>query len=422
MTNMWISLMKSNTVCPRTYAELVKRINGVLAGLTPEQGTIKQHPQCEGIVRDRLIFEETMIKEDHFRARRLEGGRNDEYFEIDTGEIHGITEGTDVEIWYLDEDLQGNQLGTAKVKEVHATTSLVHSPGASQWNVADNSPTYTATIVQDPKLSYAICGEDKSVERAQLETLYKSLAENSCTYKVEDEGAADIQLCFNPDGTIELRRLGPTFLPLPNPTPKLTEPDLLELSNVNKIFSGIARFNWLLSLTNVTHPFEKGIALEMYALSRQDFSFLHRVEHPIVPAINGDIEVKAEEEYAIIIRNKTSRDLYAQVWYFDADTYGIECLYEPPNEAEVTLTANGGILQLGASREVVWPLTYYLPESNCRSTLFVKVFLTEKPTKLSSLLQPALIGRDAERGRAIGTGNLDTEGLWDTIVQRVTVY
>ena len=399
-------------------------INDALAMLTPEKGTISQHPQCEGIVRDRLIFEETMVKEDHFRARRSEGEENDERFTIEAGEIHGVTKGTQVEIWYLDEDLHGNKLGTAKVEEAYATTSLVHSPEASQWKPPGDSPTYTATIVQDPKLFYTICGDHTSIKPTELQKLYKSLEENTCTFKVEDENAADIQLRSNPDGSIDLRRLGPTFVALPNPTPKITESDLLKISDedLNKIFSGIARFNWLLSLTNVTHPFDKDIAFEMYPLNRQGFGFLHRVENPIAPASNGDIEVKEEEEYAIIIRNKTSRDLYAQVWYFDADTYGIECLYEPPNEAEVTLTANGGILQLGASREVVWPLTYYLPESNCRSTLFVKVFLTEKPTKLSSLLQPALIGRDAERGRAIGTGNLDTEGLWDTIVQRVTVY
>ena len=55
---------------PRTYAEMLKCINQQIDTLRAKWPFITQHPQCEGIVRDRLIFEETTMSADFFPASR----------------------------------------------------------------------------------------------------------------------------------------------------------------------------------------------------------------------------------------------------------------------------------------------------------------------------------------------------------------
>ncbi|KAI0088778.1 hypothetical protein BDY19DRAFT_906287 [Irpex rosettiformis] len=425
LTTTWLSLMRNKSIRPQTYAEIVKQINLRFSALSiPEDGSpLGQHPQCEGVVRDRLIFEETMIKEDHFQATRVEGEK--ELFRVDAGMIHGVVEGSSFQIFALDTSLLGTELGTATVEKVGATTSVVHAPSSSEWNLPSDFATYTAAIVQKPRLCYTISGSLAAMDPETLEKFYKYLKDTPALEKAKDgdEDAVELHFYFRPDGkNIELRRLDPLLSVLPNPTPLITAEDIEE-TDLSKVLFGMARFNWLLSVTNATHPFAGQVTFEMFSLgggSDSSLGFLERGEHP-VEMVNGDIEVEEDRSYAIVLRNNSPMDLYAQVVYFDVDTYGIECLYELANDTAINFPAKG-VLQLGGSRDLVWPLTYYVPEPESRSTLLVKVFLTQRPTKLSMLSQGALVGPITERERTNNTGGADTEGLWDTFIQRVTVH
>lgn len=420
LTTLWIPFMKSNNVHPRTYAELVKRINLQLECMPAQEGEWEQHPQCEGIVRDRIIFEETMVKTNHFRARKRS---NEDNFAVEAGTIHGVLVGTEFEIYALNSSLQGDAQGTARAVVVDSMTSIVHAESFSQWKRPKDFMVYTASIIEKPKLRYQIRGTPSSQHASiALHQFYEALmTESQDQRKVSDhDDDADVQICFEPDGCVQLRRLDPLLSTLPNPTPRLTAREI-EKASFDKILKGIARFNWLLPQTNATQPFAQNVTFEMFCLVRDsNTGFLKKAEQPVKTTGYG-IEVTENDEYAMVLRNNSLTDLFVQVWYFDPDSYSIECLYEQANETHTTLRANGGTLQLGASTELSWPLTYYLPKPGSRSTLFTKVFLTDRHVKLSSLYQEALIGPEADHGRAAVHGEVKTQGLWDAILQPITV-
>lgn len=412
LTTLWLQFMESDSIRPRTYSELVKRINKELDGI------LNQHPQCEGVVRDRLIFEETMIKADQFKVNLL--SQSKDKLEVEAGSAHGIMEGSAFEIYALDTSLRGSKLGTATAREVHSTASIVDAP-LLQWQskLPDNFAAYAASIVHQPQLRCILCS-DPSTQPARIHPLHAVLTGTSGVEETEDEDAADLRLLIKSDGTVALHRLDTLLKPLPNPIPLLATKEI-EGENVNKIFRGIARFNWLLPLTNATHPFSTQVTFEMRSITNEDANpGICKVSASSIAMTDNDIEVVEDGEYAILLHNNSQMDLFVQVWYFDPDSYSIECLYEPPNETQATLP-KGGTLQLGASRELSWPLTYYVPSPGTCSTLFAKVYLTDRPIRLNSLHQDALIGPEANHDRHGEQEFADTQGRWDTILQRITV-
>ena len=227
--------------------------------------------------------------------------------------------------------------------------------------------------------------------------------------------------------TITLRRLDPLMCSLRNITPQIVG-DGLQPTNLAAIFRGIARFNYFLPLTNQKHPLANGVSLDMCRLIKQDDNSgvfpVRPVDEtfivPTVDGITGERQVTDEDDYAIILHNRANMDLYVQAWYFDPDEYSITPLYRPANTAQATLP-RGGKLQIGASTELPWTLTYYVPEKAQSATLFLKVFLTDGVVNLRSLQQAPLIGPDAVGDRYPGKGDIETKGLWDTIVLPITV-
>lgn len=135
LTNFWLGFMRGDTR-PKTYAMAIKYINERLEEFWD---SIKfrwdQHPQCEGIVRERIVFEETMIKDDHFLARKVETlGSTEVVFEVEAGEIYGVQEKTEFEIYGLDGGLIATKLGTGAAtrvdgKECHGSTAPTGRPG-----------------------------------------------------------------------------------------------------------------------------------------------------------------------------------------------------------------------------------------------------------------------------------------------------
>lgn len=418
LTKLWLHFMKYGNVRPYTYAQLVKHINEGIEGINKSlkrAGSallLDQHPQCEGIVRDRLIFEETMIKADQFKVKKLHG--SEENLEIEAGSVHGVAESSVFDIYGLDASLKGTKLGTAKATVVRPLTSTAY---AQLSLPPENFVLYTATVVLEPKLDYTL--EGGGLIQAQAEQRLRSVLGGIPSLK-EDEDAPQLRVCLKPDGHAELHRLDPLLSPLPNPIPLLTEEEI-EGENIDRIFRGIAKFNLLLPLTNVTHPFSNEVVFKMHPITHVDATTgVCDVSEEPIKTIDDDIEVIQDSEYAIVLHNKSDTDLFVQVWYFDPDSYSIECLYEPLNDAQPTLPRRG-TLQLGASRELSWPLTYYVPSPGTRSTLFAKVYLTERPVRLGSLRQDALIGPEANHDRHGEQEVTDTQGRWDTILQRITV-
>lgn len=427
LTNLWISAMKSSNLRPRTYAAAINFITLQLEIWQSASGNSRwsQHPQCEGVSRDRLIFEETTIRTDQYLATENGG-----VFTVHGGEIHGLKQGMTIEIYALDEHLKGTRLGETKTEQVAATTcvaSLTHTH--MNWMVA-----YTATIIDSPQLRYTVdFGPSEKFSNKVTSALFQQFSTLSETIvRVDDEDQADLKVILGPadfDGSLSsimFERLDPLLRDLPNPPAKLSAQEI-KIADFTKIFRGIARFNWLLPLTNSTHPFAEHVEFAIAHLLKpihgdnQQGGFILRALGDLAETSDLGLRVKEDDEYAIILHNKSDVDLYVQVLCFDPDVYSIEPLYEPSNVAEATLPA-GDTLQIGASTEAALPLTFFVPENGTRATLFAKVFLSTEAIKTGALCQEAVIGPEAYGNRApLPSKEGSPTGRWDTILQPITV-
>ncbi|KAI0083559.1 hypothetical protein BDY19DRAFT_651560 [Irpex rosettiformis] len=426
-TTLWLCAMRAD-LRPRTYAGVIKHTNSQQIRMK-EIGSVMfdQHPQCEGDVRGRIVFEETMIKRDHFDATLKSP---DGEFEVEAGEVHGVKEGTGFDIYGLDKFLQGTKLGTANAVRVGGTTCTVRA----DWEVPppDAFAAYSATIIQKPALKYIIRRDPQTSDpvdaNATIRTLSKALIKERHINEVTDADDADLEVRIGIRGSIALHRQDSLIRHLLNPIPQIARSGL-EVENLNRIFCGIARFNFHLTLTNQKHPFAEKITFEMLRFSRTDDVTADRKVFPLRKVYGFDpstddntgFEVTDQDDYAIVLCNDSDVDLYVQIWYFDPDEYSVATLYEPPSDAQPSLPRNGGVLQIGKSAEIPWALTYYVPIGGTASTLFMKVFLTDKPVKLRAMQQPVLVGPGATDDRGLQQGEPETKGLWDTILQPVTV-
>ncbi|KAI0089744.1 hypothetical protein BDY19DRAFT_940589, partial [Irpex rosettiformis] len=337
-------------------------------------------------------------------------------------------------------------LGTAETTEVYGTRCVARTKQKTALDVKR----CTAIALDEPqKLSYVIELKDPSPSRdianyrrtLSQTTSGRSLSRN--VFEVDDKKNAELRLCFEVDRSLTLYRLDPLLSTLPNPPPRLTAKEV-EQADFGEILSGIARFNKLLALNNVTsRPFADQVTFQMYRLTRPSDSnsysshesgFILRETDKLVQTTAYGHEVQEDEEYAMLLHNHTMESLFVQIRYFDPDTYEIVDAYQPITNIQPNLPANGS-LQIGASTEWHEPLGFFLPRSATRATLFAKVFLADSFTKLDLLYQQALVGVDwsgksnvisresgaGDYGRADDKADVQTVGRWDTVLQRITV-
>ena len=311
---------------------------------------------------------------------------------------------------------------------------------------------FSAVIIQKPTLNYMVY-VDSPASPGDLgvystrDTLSKALTNvyPECIHEVTDPDDAALEVRVEVDGTITLRRLDKLMHQLCNITSRIEQDDL-KPEKLSGIFRGIARFNHFLSLTNQKHPLVDKVSLEMCRLLKQGETngvFPVRILGEVVPvdSVTNEHTVTDSDDYAIILHNDSNVDLHVQIWYFDPDEYSIIPLYRSANVMQATLPQKGE-LQSGASTELPWPLTYYVPEGAQITTMFANVFLTDGPVKLRSLQQQSLtrigpntIGRSpgsypafgssylrSDRNPSEGKLELETKGsLWDTMLLPITV-
>lgn len=437
-TGLWLIALRNQNIRPRTYTEIIKFIN-MAAGISG----YKQHPQCDGIVRDRLVFQEVVMSSEYFDTAKVPGSANT--LQVSAGEVHGIGLGTQFEIHLLGEDLgSAGMLGKAEVKRIEAVTSLLDV----HWKLPPTGK-MIAVVSQGPeKLRYTIDSnvlrsrrpsaespEDRQAQES-IERFRRGLKQDAgesslgSITEVQKGEESELRLSFEGNGSMTIYRSDPLLSTLLNKTPRLT-PEEVKRARFFSILKGIARFNRLLTLASATHPFNTSVTFDMYHLvtkgDRAEGFVISESETPV--KISGE-EVVVEEDgrYAIVLHNHSSKSLYVQIWYFDPNTYGICPFYQPAEPNKANLAARGGRLQIGASTEMAEPLQFYLPQGSQCDSAFVKIFVTDKPAKLDSLNQDDLIGLGPDgksnvlrRHRRGGESEIQTTGHWDTILRRISV-
>ncbi|TCD65548.1 hypothetical protein EIP91_002512 [Steccherinum ochraceum] len=446
LTTFLLRALQNPNIHPRTYSEVMKAACKELDKLRAKYPMfIKQRPQCEGVTRDRLVFEDTMADRRLFRCKREAGGA----CRIEAGEVQGVAVGTVFELYDMSDDLRKSSagLGTAVAKDVFPTYCLAEMAKG----VRLVGTYHTALVLQEAyKLRYSVVdrAEGSKEGRQVLELLETSLAGASVEFASvltrEDPGAQDVDLVLEIDGQdeggITFCRKDVHLRDLTSSSPRLAASDVQE-ADFPAILNAIARFNFYLAQDSRVKPYAAEVDLEFHLLEPDPLCDYYddgpltsaRALQKTILFKNDEAHITDSEtdDYAFVLRNNTSTALFPHIIYFDPGTYQIESWYTPFEADKPTLPPYSS-LQIGASPEHSQPFTFFVRDGENIDTSFIKVFLLESEASMEFMDQPPVIGCDEEGVSYIKAGTRDSvsepgidvpprKGGWDSLTRKITV-
>lgn len=441
LTTYLLKALQNPAIHPRTYAEIMKYVNRDLDVLRAKYPKfVKQHAQCEGVARDRVVFEETVPDRRQYRVTK----ESKTVCRIEAGEVHGIKMGTLFALHEMSKERWGLWIGNAKAAEVNELYCLANVPEEVEWR-GDH---HVAAVTQEAyKLAFTVVNTapDSSEARNTLDVVEKGL-EN-----VEDRlagvldrrppGSKDVDLVLEIDeGGITLVRKDIYLRDLTTHSPRIDVADVTE-ANFPAILDAIARFNFYLAQTSSVKPLAGDVDLEFHLLE-PDLDYDEFDDKPVLKArgLQKEVVFKNDEativkgdtdDYAFILRNDSNVHLFPHLIYFDTGTYQIETWYTP-FEAEKPTLHPGCTLQIGASPEHSKPFAFFIREGDDVDTSFMKVYLLKTEMDMGFMDQPPVVGYDEDGKSYVKAGLRDSgvkkkvetpsrKGGWDCITRKITV-
>lgn len=385
-TTALITALKDPSIHPRSYAEILKYIRQTFDSWYQDfQQTLPlneqpkpQNPQCEGINRDRVIFENSAVDRSAFPVQFLPGQANS--CEIGIGQIYGVTPGTIFELRQTSMFTNHTSvLGSAVAVEIHpgktiarvSDGNLLYAHGVMAY-VSKASESLRFAVVNDqPDSEAAVALLGQLNERLKLMTEQKAL---SCK-RVEKEDDAEVILRVQPNRVlIDRRDVALSCLKTPDP--------YVQGGEVTKLFPDVmtwfARFNFHMSRDNPSHPFQNDVEVRLHLLDKPKDDTSLPQEYMIpgkeIPFKNQEAVVSQHESalYCLVLQNYSKFSLYPYIFFFDPTTYGIELFYAPLSSAEAPLKA-GRELQLGRSPESMTAISFYVQDGQQVDTGILKV-------------------------------------------------
>ena len=228
-----------------------------------------------------------------------------------------------------------------------------------------------------------------------------------------------MRLC---SGTLWLKDVHLRDLATPSPQLSLSE---LTANGFVRLLNAVAHFNYFLDKKNPLHPYAGDVQLEMWLLEQGDTLPRPLKEEIIFRNDEAKILASDENEYAFVIHNTGTTDLYPYIIYFDTSNYEVN-LWWSPSDDHPPLPA-GKRLQIGASPEQQTTFEPFVPDGQWTDTSIIKVIIAESPIKLDFIVQEAQVGTESTAHTTRGSSEKSTvmplgEGAWDSITRKITVH
>jgi hypothetical protein len=388
-TTALIDALKDPAVSPRSYAEILKHVRATFSrwyqgfqSYPLDQRPDPQTPQCEGINRDRTVFQNTAVDRTRFAVRPMphEVGRA----RIDVGEVYGVLVGTKFELRHITEATSdGSQqtvVGTAVAVQVMPGSCIVELPDGVS---AASRMLLAVAIDLHKRLRYAVINDHPRSPAAgvvfeDLQQRLRSMSPETSAWcqHVEVDDQPELVLRVGDGGvTLDRKDLHMSYLTSAAP--------FIEATSVSSLFpdvlAWIARFNLHLQRDNPEHPYVHEVDVRLHVLTKasedsqeheQEYmvpgeEYIFHGQEAVVPAIDHLL-------YGLVFENDSQQSLFPHIVLFDPATYSIEQFYSPMNPHDPPLKP-GNQLQLGRSSESMTALSFYLPEGQQKDTGILKV-------------------------------------------------
>ena len=305
--------LRSENLLELSYARVAERVQ-----------LRHQHPQCEGINKDRVIFNATKLIDTSrlFRVVKRNG-----QLTVDAGTIHGIVEGTE----FVIESTFGVSLDSPS-KPILLATHVEASRSSLDCPVATALP----DTLRDFRVTVS-----KWNSNAATKARFLYPAGSQCSV-VGPNDYSDVSVHLGAGNGWLLVRHDPLVTRHATPTLNINQAD------VEDVLDAVSRFNNNLYRRNPHSPVKAMISVQLHQLEIAPESGLRPILRPIgrdyfdapaenvlcaeessfrVDPVKEAIITNMDPYYGLTLVNASDVDLFPYVFYFDPNDYSVQVSY-----------------------------------------------------------------------------------------------
>ncbi|KAI0341530.1 hypothetical protein BDW22DRAFT_1430175 [Trametopsis cervina] len=386
---------------PITYADLLDRIPHFM------NRRIVQNPQCEGLQRDRYLFQKKRAMRGYAFKVQSDGTK----YIMHAGEGHGITKGSQFTLRFYDEENLSEALlrttSPSRVEAFHTELDVSHD---NPLQLPSTGIAYQISVGEEEALRVYI-ESDQILDELRKQISGKSSplpgsASMRITLTDKLEGAHIHIKCGQGNAVFELHILSGIScweaMKVVHPVP------ITDLGAMAEVLQYAARFSWHLRRQ---HP-----TLDMTNNSQVKLSFTEVVQsmesgletNPtfkpvgdnLISASDGAVRLQLDPNrdrfYGLKITNTSTLPMYVAAFLFDSDL-SIRTYYLPPAAGTGKISqpplrphsesAQPGILTIGYGGAGFSPFYYRLRDGLDEELSFLRVFVSTKHMDLSFIEQ-----------------------------------
>ncbi|KAF6759908.1 caspase domain-containing protein [Ephemerocybe angulata] len=385
-TSALIKLLKEEGSTNTTRANVLARLPQIT----------DQTPQAHGGITDAPIFDTGLVPPEQIAYPiSLE---NQQYV-VHAGSVAGITPGSQFFIYRDRSRLSKKKPKVFVADRISLLTTtlkpavdgplkpLLNLPAAIPSGSGQRHDLVVHTVLKDALTP---------LYQVALKLLYNASTSPYQFLFTEDRTKADISLDVSQDGdalttTILDHRIalhGYKEIPLSVP---------LKNDDIETFLLAAAHFYHHLNLSHLNHSLGTDISVEFLKLEESDTHYYENGRAHRTPVgsnlfSHGITEVTVDpdelEDYGFKITNRTDKDLYAHVFYFDNSEFSI-ANYWPGAYEQAPITKQGGVLTIGYDRANTTSYRYYIPDGQEIDAGFAKVIFSTEPIDVSKVVQDA---------------------------------
>ncbi|KAK7461775.1 hypothetical protein VKT23_008207 [Stygiomarasmius scandens] len=392
-----------------------------------------QHPQCEGVNKNRIVFrmEEVGDFKGMFELRYGSKGK----FIVEAGRVHGVSEGSKFRI--LTQDLSPVGYLVVQTVDVERSTLIrqqgdtLEIPQAAKASILDGGDNLAI-------LQYFV--DHASAKRAQrlLAPILvpdggKNVSHSKTRFRrTSHKSKAAISLTVS-NTHLNVKRHDPLILNYSSEI--ISIPLALANKNLWSIMNRISNFRFHLGRYHISSDAllndvstadgetVPGITMNLYRLTCKGTWWIPEDENKNLFQNNiASLEAEPGAKYGIQILNHSEHNFFAYLFCFDPSYYCIEKWYEPaskdmaaPLKSAAPLDRSSGItVGYGAGGGDF--IEFYLDEDESSSTTFLKLFVCTKYVDMGHLEQDSVYEDTISRHGVRTPHSSATWGSWLTAV------
>ncbi|KAH9831963.1 caspase domain-containing protein [Rhodofomes roseus] len=398
-----LKLLRSHNLAELTYARLIELVQ-----------LRHQHPQCEGINKNRIIFDATKLVD---RAHSFRVTTSATSLLVEAGSIHGIVEGTE----FTAEPSSGVPLDFAQ----NAVFLATRVDALQSALTCESSVPFPETL-RDFRVVVS------KWNSSTMKTRLHYSAGSHCSV-VGPNDYSDVTVHLGTANGWQLERRDP--LVARHASRVLTIPR----GDVSEILDAVARFNFNLYRHNLKAPLRNDLAVELHQLEvipgtslrptlrPMGDDYFDSAPEPVLCAEGSSFDVGPVQEaiitdmepyYGLTLVNKSNHDLFPYVFYFDPNEYSVQSWYLPPSPNMAPPLPKEGRLPIGYGSSGTDSLRFSLPSGAKVDSGFLKVFVSSAWVDMRSVQQASIF----DKGPRSSQNRKDTSftDLWDESISVLT--